>query len=168
MTKKYLGALVISLGLASTAFGQDYNARLLQEYADDFGRKLWSHTPIRVEEIQEDLNFVYKSEALADKVEKFEDTYSNLSSLFVHDASLSTFASTCADIYGSGDGETKVALRMLFKAVGDKYMSHHKRLQKLKKTKEEPGDGGVPQLFGKADKSIPLDYPDALFGIEAR
>jgi len=40
MAKKYLGALVISLGLASTAFSQDYNSGLLQEYADNFGRKL--------------------------------------------------------------------------------------------------------------------------------
>jgi hypothetical protein len=40
MAKKYLGALVISLGLASPAFSQDYNIRLLQEYADDFSRKL--------------------------------------------------------------------------------------------------------------------------------
>lgn len=166
MAKKYLGALVISLGLASTSFGQDYNARLLQEYADDFSRKLWAHTPIRVENIQEDLNFVYKPEALADKVEKFEDTYSRLSSLFVHDASLSTFASSCAGIYGSGDDETKIALRMLFKAVGDQYMTQFKRLQKLRKAKEEPEDGGTPQLFGKADKSVPLNYSDALLGLK--
>ena len=166
MAKKYLGALVISLGLASSAFSQDYNARLLQEYADDFSRKLWAHTPIRVEEIQEDLNFVYKPEALTDRVEKFEDTYARLSSLFVHDASLSTFASSCADVYGSGEGETKVALRMLFKAVGDKYMSQFKRLQKLKKVKEDPEDGGTPHLFGKADKSVPLNYSDALLGLK--
>jgi len=166
MTKKHLGALIISLSLASTAFSQDYNARLLQEYADDFGRKLWAHTPIRVEEIQEDLNFVYKPEALADRVEKFEDTHSKLSPLFVHDTLLSTFASSCADIYGSGDDETKVALRMLFKAVSDKYMSQYKRLQKLRKAKEEPEDSRTPQLLGKADKSVPLDYPDAFLGLK--
>jgi len=64
------------------------------------------------------------------------------------------------------DPETKVALRMLFKAVSDKYMSQFKRLQKLKRVKEEPEDGRTPQLLGKADKSVPLDYPDALFGVK--
>ena len=166
MAKKHLGALVISLGFASTAFSHDYNARLLQEYADDFSRKLWAHTPIRVEEIQEDLNFVYKSEALAGRFEKFEDTYEKLSPLFAHDTSLSTFACYCADIYASGDDETKVALRMLFKAVSDKYMSQFKRLHKLRKAKEEPEDGRTPQLLGKADKTAPLDYPDAFLGVK--
>jgi len=166
MIKKYFGVLVISFNLANAALCQEYNARLLQEYADDFSRKLCSHTPIRVEDIQEDLNFVYKPDTLKTVASSFE-MLQEKATLLLEDRSFATFFQTCKSIDDSGDEETQVSVRMLLNAVVEKHSVHFKRLQKLKKTKGEPRElTATPQLLGKADKTAPLDYLDALFGVK--
>lgn len=166
MLKKYFGALVISLSLADAALCQDYNVRLLQEYADDFSRKLWAHTPIRVEDIRENLNFVYKPDTLKTVVSSFE-MLQEKATLLLTDRAFVIFFQTCRSIDESGDEETRVCVRMLLNAVVEKHSVHFKRLQKLKKTKREPRElTATPQLLGKADKTTPLDYPDALFGVK--
>jgi len=166
MLKKYFGALVIGLILADVALCQDYNARLLDSNADQLSQKLYSHTPIRVEEIQENLNFVYKPDTLKSIVSSFEMLQEEATSLF-EDRSFVIFFQTCKSIDESGDEETQVSVRMLLNAVVKKYSVHFKRLQKLKKTKDEPREvTATPQLLGKADKTAPLDYLDALFGVK--
>jgi len=166
MVKKYFGAILMSLSLADAALCQDYNARLLDSNADQLSRKLYSHTPIRPEDVQENLNFLYKPDTLRAVVSSFDMLQEKATSL-LEDRSFVTFFQTCKSIDESGDEETQVSVRMLLNAVVEKHSVHFKRLQKLKKTKGEPREfTATPQLLGKADKTVPLDYPDALFGVK--
>jgi len=164
MLKKYLSAMIVSLGFINApAFGQDYNPRLLEMGADELNRKLWSHGIIAKEDIQNNLEFVYRAGTLAGKFQHLSEIYDQ-SILQVNSAeSFVSFARACREIHEEslGNIEIQTAVSMLFKKVSDKYYTQFKRLQKLERIKKtETSILQAPEHFGKADKTVPLNYPD--------
>lgn len=172
MLKRYLSAMIMSFGFVSAAaFGQDYNPRLLEMGADELNRKLWSQRRSVQEDIQNNLKFVYRADTLAGKFHHLPEIY-HQSILQVNSTeNFVSFVRVCKEIYeeslGLGNTEIQTAVSMLFKKVSDKYYAQFKRFQKLERIKKtETNVLQSPEYFGKADKTVPLNYPD-IFEVEA-
>jgi hypothetical protein len=166
MIKRYFKGFIMSFGFANLALALDYNPKLLESNAEQLNLKLCSHVVIEPREVLENLNFVYKSDVLKETLSCFEDVREKVSSILT-DSRFSEFFETCRGIDESGDDEIKVSIRMLLTSVFNKYSLHFKRLQKLRGAKDDRREIPTPQLLGRADKMVPLDYSDRLFGVKA-
>ena len=140
--------------------------KLLDAHSDELSAQIFSKVIVPKETIQHRLNFVYHPENLEEKRVQFSTLYSRITEV-INDRSFSIFGDNCQALYDEGDDEMKIAVSMLFESVSDKYYTQFKRLQKVKRMKEQGivGIARSPLYFGNADKTQPLGYTDSSLGV---